>query len=413
MTDQPLTVAEATACILQGIQPLPVEMVGLFQGLGRILGRDITGHHDQPPFAASAMDGWAVQAADIRLASPEAPVHLAISGEAAAGQAFAGTLRSGQAVRIFTGAALPDGSDAVVMQEDCAITADRKVAVRRAVPTGRFIRARGHDFAKGTLLLRAGTYLGPREVALAAGADQPWLAVHRKPRIAVLATGDEIALPGQPRRPDQIVSSNAFYLSALITSLGAEPVHLGVSGDTMPALAQLTADAAGCDLLVTSGGTALGDHDLVRRLLTGTDASLTFSAVAMRPGKAVLSGRVGSLRILGLPGNPVATGIAAHLFLLPAIRALSGLPADPAILTATLEGTLPPTSDNAEYPRARLTPNENGGYRAIPLDRQDSALMTAWCEADCLIERQPRSGALPSGAAVRVIPLAAKLPFRP
>ncbi|QCO16426.1 molybdopterin molybdenumtransferase MoeA [Azospirillum brasilense] len=397
-----LQVGEARARILAAFTALPAETVPLPDALGRVLAEPAVARLTQPPFAAAAMDGWAVRAADIVQASETAPVTLRRIGESAAGHAFAGSLGAGEAVRIFTGAPLPAGADAVVMQEDCEDAGDR-VRVGRAVPAGRFIRPAGLDFTAGEELLPKGRLLTARDVALAAAANLPWLRVHRRPRVAVLATGDEIALPGDPLGPSQIVSSNALGLCALVTSQGGLAHNLGVARDDPEHLAAMAAGAAGCDVLVTTGGASQGEHDHVRDVLGGL--SLDFYRVAMKPGKPLIFGTANGVPLLGLPGNPVSTGVAAVLFLVPVLRRLQGLPAENATLAARLGAPLKANDDRTDFLRATLSTGADGEPVATPFPRQDSAMMSRLARADALIVREPQATAAAVGDRVTVIPL--------
>ncbi|MBP2312366.1 molybdopterin molybdotransferase MoeA [Azospirillum soli] len=399
-----ISVAEARARILSAFSALPAETVALPDALGRVLAEAVVARLTQPPFQATAMDGWAVRAADIDDADATTPITLRRIGEASAGHAFAGTVGSGETVRIFTGAPLPAGADAVVMQEDTEADGDT-VRIRRAVPAGRFVRPAGLDFSAGDELLTKGRLITARDVALAACANVPWLRVHRRPRVAVLATGDEIALPGEPLGPSQIVSSNALGLCALVATQGGIAHNLGIARDNAESLAAMAAGAAGCDLLVTTGGASQGDYDLVHGVLGDRGLSLDFYTIAMKPGKAVMFGRVGGVPLLGLPGNPVPTGIGAILFLKPILRVLQGLPPDEATRTAKLGAPLKPNDAREDYMRATLTVGEDGDPVATPFPRQDSAMVSRLAQADCLILRPPHAPAAEAGETVTIIPL--------
>ncbi|MBK3733580.1 molybdopterin molybdenumtransferase MoeA, partial [Azospirillum brasilense] len=355
-----------------------------------------------PHFGAAAAPGRPVRPADRGPGSRGRPVAPSRSADSAAGRAFAGTVGAGEAVRIFTGAPLPAGADAVVMQEDCEDAGDR-VRVGRAVPAGRFIRPAGLDFTAGEDLLPKGRLLTARDVALAAAANLPWLRVHRRPRVAVLATGDEIALPGDPLGPSQIVSSNALGLCALVASQGGVAHNLGVAKDDPEHLAAMAAGAAGCDLLVTTGGASQGEHDHVRDVLGGL--SLDFYRVAMKPGKPLIFGTANGVPLLGLPGNPVSTGVAALLFLVPVLRRLQGLPAENATLAVRLGAPLKANDDRTDFLRATLSPGPDGEPVATPFPRQDSAMMSRLARADALIVREPQATAAAEGDRVTVIPL--------
>ncbi|MFC5309943.1 gephyrin-like molybdotransferase Glp [Azospirillum rugosum] len=403
-----ISVAEARARILAAFSPLPAETVALPDALGRVLAEPVVARLTQPPFAASSMDGWAVRAADIAQADAEHPVALRRVGEAAAGHAFGGTVGPGEAVRIFTGAPLPDGADAVVMQEDCEPDGDR-VRIGRAVQPGRFVRPAGLDFSAGDELLPKGRLVTARDVALAACANVPWLRVHRRPRVAVLATGDEIALPGEPLGPSQIVSSNALGLCALVATQGGVAHNLGVAKDDPESLAAMAAGAAGCDLLVTTGGASQGEHDHVRDVLGGLE--LDFYTIAMKPGKAMMFGRAksgaGAVPLLGLPGNAVSTGVAAILFLRPILRVLQGLAPDgPGFSqTAKLGAALRANDSREDYLRGTVTADADGTLVATPFARQDNAMMSRLAKADCLIVRPPNAPPAQAGDPVTIITL--------
>ncbi|WP_042700812.1 gephyrin-like molybdotransferase Glp [Azospirillum sp. B506] len=401
-----ISVAEARARILSAFAPLPAETVALSEALGRVLAEPVVARLTQPPFHAAAMDGWAVRSADITAATAESPIPLRRIGESAAGRAFTGSVGPGEAVRIFTGAPLPHGADAVVMQEDCSAD-DHTVRIGRAVVAGRFIREAGFDFTLGQELLPKGRRLTARDIALSAGGNVPWLSVHRRPRIAVLATGDEIALPGDPLGPSQIVSTNALGLCALVTAQGGIAHNLGVAKDTPESVAALAKGAAGCDLLVTTGGAAHGDYDLVRDVLAERGVALEVQAVAMRPGKAVMFGHAGAVPLLGLPGNPVSTGVTAILFLRPILRLLQGLPPVDARtpLRARLTAPLRANDRREDYLRATLATGPDGVLTVTPFARQDSAITTLYAQADCLIPRPPNADPEPAGALVTVLPL--------
>ncbi len=399
-----ISVAEARARILSAFSALPAETVALPDALGRVLAEPVVARLTQPPFQAAAMDGWAVRATDIDAAEANSPITLRRIGEASAGHAFSGTVGPGEAVRIFTGAPLPTGADAVVMQEDTEADGNT-VRVRRAVPAGRFVRPAGLDFSAGDELLPKGRLVTARDVALAACANVPWLRVHRRPRVAVLATGDEIALPGDPLGPSQIVSSNALGLCALVATQGGVAHNLGIARDNAESLATMAAGAAGCDLLVTAGGASQGDYDLVHGVLGDRGLSLDFYTIAMKPGKAVMFGRAGGVPLLGLPGNPVPTGIGAILFLKPVLRVLQGLPPEEPTRTARLGAALKPNDAREDYMRATLSVGENGEMVATPFPRQDSAMVSHLAKADCLILRPAHAPAAKAGETVTVIPL--------
>ncbi len=394
-----ISIEEARARILAGLMPLGDEIVALDQAFGRILARPVAARRTQPPADVSAMDGYAVRAADA-----VAGARLAVIGAAPAGHPFAGAPGAGEAVRLFTGSVVPAGADSVLLQEDAAAFSGQ-VVVNEAVRHGQHIRLRGQDFAAGDVLLAAGTRLGARAVGLAAAADHPWLAVHRQPRVAILSTGDEIFLPGEKTGDGGIISSNAFVLAALVRAAGGVPHVLPVAPDDEAAIAA-AAGASCADMLVTSGGASVGDHDLVRAGLTRAGFVADFWNIAMRPGKPMMFGRLGALPVLGLPGNPVSSYVCAVLFLLPALARLAGrtdtiLPVE----TASLGAPVRANDRRADHLRASLARDARGALIATPFVRQDSALQRILASAQALVLRPPHAPALPEGAEVPVIRL--------
>jgi molybdopterin molybdotransferase len=395
-----LSVAEALARVTQGLEPLESERVKLEQARGRVLAEDIAAHLTQPPFDASAMDGYAVRAADVAVL----PATLRLIGEALAGRGFDGEVKQGEAVRIFTGAPVPKGADTVAIQENTEV-APGVVTVNDAAPR-RHIRPRGQDFTKGEVLLRAGTRLGPRELMLAAAMNHAELPVRRKPKVAILATGDEVVPPGTALDRDQIVSSVPAGLAALIEAQGGEPMSLGIAQDSAESIVTLAGTGSAADILVTVGGASVGERDLVSAALRSEGMELDFWKIAMRPGKPLLYGRLGNQRVLGVPGNPVAALICGLVFLVPMLHRLLGLregargPHE-AVLGQALEANGP----REHYMRAASTWRPNGERLVTPLAAQDSALMADFARADCLIVRPPDAPALAAGERVTIIQL--------
>ena len=395
-----LSVAEALARVTQGLDPLEFERVKLEQARGRVLAEDIAAHLTQPPFDASAMDGYAVRAADVAVL----PATLRLIGEALAGRGFDREVKQGEAVRIFTGAPVPKGADTVVIQENTEV-APGVVTVNDAAPR-RHIRPRGQDFTKGEVLLRAGTRLGPRELMLAAAMNHAELPVRRKPKVAILATGDEVMPPGTALDRDQIVSSVPAGLAALIEAQGGEPMSLGIAQDTAESIVTLARTGSAADILVTVGGASVGERDLVSAALRSEGMELDFWKIAMRPGKPLLYGRLGNQRVLGVPGNPVAALICGLVFLVPMLHRLLGLregargPHE-AVLGQALEANGP----REHYMRAASTWRPGGERLVTPLAAQDSALMADFARADCLIVRTPDAPALAAGERVTIIQL--------
>ncbi len=401
-----LSVDQALARILAALAPLPAEQVGVADGLGRVLAEDVAARRTQPPAAVSAMDGYAVRAADVA----KVPATLKVIGQAPAGDAFAGTVGAGEAVRIFTGGPVPEGADAIVIQEHTK-AGDGAVQVLETVQKGQFVRPAGLDFHAGDVHLKAGRVLSARDVGLAAAMNVPWLMVRRRPRIAILATGDEIVMPGDPIGPSQIFSSNSIALAAAVRVFGGEPVMLGIAPDDREALATMAAGAAGADLLLTSGGASVGDHDLVQSVLGEIGFALDFWKIAMRPGKPLIFGRVGDTPVLGLPGNPVSALVCAMVFLRPALcRLLGAIETGPAPrLAARLAAPLAENDERQDYLRAKLSNDAQVGLMATPFSRQDSSMLAMLAAADCLIVRPPHAPALDKGAVVDVLPIPGSL----
>jgi molybdopterin molybdotransferase len=365
-----------------------------------VLAAPVLARVTQPPADVSAMDGYAVRAADA-----VAGAQLRQIGTAPAGHPFAGAVGPGETVRIFTGAPVPEGADGILLQEDAAAESGL-ITVRESVTAGRWIRRRGLDFAAAEPVLPAGRRLTARDIGLAAAANHPWLAVHRRPRIGILATGDEIALPGEPIPPGGIVSSNAHALAALVRSGGGEPLVLPVAPDDSQAIAAAAMAARACDMLVTTGGASVGDHDLVQSALGPEGFALDFWQIAMRPGKPLIWGRLGTTPVLGLPGNPVSALVCAVVFLLPALARLSGLPGEaPKTLAAIAGAPLAANDRRFDHLRARLDRRADGALVATPFPTQDSSMLKTLARADALILRAAHAPALPAGAPIAVVPL--------
>lgn len=394
-----LSVEEARKAILAALSPLGSETVGLDAALGRILAEDLAARVTQPPAALSAMDGYAVRAAD----AAKVPVTLTVIGEAPAGGAYGGTVGSGQAVRIFTGGPLPAGADAVVIQEDTERTGD-KVTVKEAPKLAENVRAAGLDFAKEAVVLAKGRRLAARDLALAAAANRPWLQVGRKPRIAILATGDELVNPGDPIGPNQIVSSNGVGLSAFVRAHGGEPVNLGIAPDDAQSLKIMAQGAEGADLLVTIGGASVGDHDLIQKVLGQVGLTVDFWKIAMKPGKPLMFGSFNGTPMIGLPGNPVSALVCALLYLGPAIAKLQGGgDTAPRQIRARLGSDLKANNFREDFLRASLTTNSEGETVATAFSTQDSSMLGLLSRADGLIRRPPDAPAAKAGDWANVV----------
>lgn len=396
-----LPVDEALRRILDGVGALDAESVDLLGAYDRVLAAPVTAGLTQPPFDASAMDGYAVRAADVGVV----PAKLRVIGESNAGGPFDSSVGPGEAVRIFTGASVPKGADAVVIQEDTTRDGD-VLTVNEVATAGANVRKAGGDFRIGDELLKPGRLLDASAITLAAAGGHNRLQVHRRPRVAILATGDELVEPGGKLAPGQIISSNPYGLAALIRRFGGEPRLLGIAGDTLEALQAKLDEAGDADVLVTIGGASVGDRDLVKPALEAHGMTLDFWKVAIRPGKPMLYGRLGAQRILGLPGNPLSCLIAARIFLVPLLFALAGR-SDDAITerAAVLARDLPANGPRQHYMRG-MSENVAGELpRVIALTSQDSAHMSALAAADVLLVRPPDAHAAKAGDVVRVLPL--------
>lgn len=396
-----IPVAEARKLIIDDLQAVGTESVALADALGRVLCAPAVAQVSHPPADVSAMDGYAVRAGD----TPTVPATVTTVGESSAGHPWRGTVGAGQAVRIFTGAYVPQGADAIVIQEDTTAEGTR-ITMTEAPQRGRHIRPAGQDFRTGDTVLTPPRRLTARDIGLLAAMNLPQISAARRARIGVLSTGDEIVLPGAPVGEGQIVSANGPGLCAFITAHGGAAVHLGVVKDDPAALAQAIQGAQGLDMLVTSGGVSVGDHDLVKGTLTNAGFKASFHKIAMRPGKPLLYGRLNGVPILGLPGNPVSAMVCAVLFLGPALDKLHGLAGDaPATMPARLAEDLKANDSRADHIRATLHRDGDGMWRVAPLGRQDSAMIANLARADALLVRAPFAPAAKAGEIVDVIPL--------
>jgi molybdopterin molybdotransferase len=396
-----ISVDEARAQIIAGLQPGGTETVPLAQAHGRVLAVPVAARLTQPPADVSAMDGYAVRAAEALQGAT-----LTMIGAAPAGHPFEGHVGPGQTVRLFTGSFVPEGADTILLQEDATAAGDA-VTVNESCVAGKHIRRAGQDFRTGDMLIPAGRRLTARDIGLAAAGNHPWLQVYRRPRIAILATGDEISLPGEAIGPGGIVSSNAHALAAFVTEAGGEPVVLPIARDDLAAIAAGADAAKGADLLVTTGGASVGVHDLVQQGLAARGLALDFWKIAMRPGKPLMFGRLEQLPMLGLPGNPVSAFVCAVLFLGPAIARLSGQEgAAPATEQARLTAAMKPNDRREDYVRATL---ERGpqGWLVTPFAVQDSGMLRTLAQADALIRRPAHQEALAAGDEVEIIRLSA------
>lgn len=400
-----ITVQDAKERIYQSFQPIGPETISLAQAAGRILAESLFARRTQPPANVSAMDGYAVRIPDCL--SPSS--RLRVIGSAPAGQAFNSILSKNEAVRIFTGAVIPEGADTVVIQENTKLDNDL-LEILQVPDLAANIRLKGQDFFIGQRLYEGGELLMPRDIALIAAMNIPWLQVRRKPRIAILATGDELVLPGDPlERIDQIVSTNSLSIAALVKSLGGDITDLGILPDDLEALQKALSAAQGHDLLITLGGASVGEHDIIRKLFDAKDSSLDFWKIAMRPGKPLLMGRWKDLPILGLPGNPVSALMCGMLFLPAALAGLTGseLPYED-LLPARLMGELKANDLRQDYMRAEIIDNlgdESGALWVQPFPKQDSSMLSTLARADVLIVRPPHDPARHYGEPIQILPL--------
>lgn len=398
-----MPVAEALEKLLDGVAPLPGENVALAAANGRVLAADLAATRTQPPFAASAMDGYAIRHTDL----DHLPATLTVIGEAPAGHGFSGKISTGEAVRIFTGAPVPSGADTILIQENTTRDGNQVTALERPL-AGQFVRPAGLDFSTGDTLITTGKKLGFRDLALAAAMNHAVLPVRKKPVVAILATGDELVLPGETPGPDQIIASNHAGIAAMVEDCGGAPLDLGLCPDNEEKLAQKVREAieSGADVFVTLGGASVGDHDLVQDVLGGAGMDLSFWRIAMRPGKPLMAGHLGPMKVLGLPGNPVSSLVCGLLFLRPLIAALLGRKDEiEAQEPARLGSAVPENDRRQDYLRATLTRDADGALIATPFGKQDSSMLALLAGSGCLIIRPPHAPALGAGDKVQILRL--------
>lgn len=392
-----MPVEEARARILSNVKALPPENVPLAQALGRVLAKPLLAKRDQPPFNSSAMDGYAVR-------SEDSATELTVIGTSAAGHAFSGKLKAGQAIRIFTGAPVPASADAVVIQENTTASG-KTVTILQPARSGQNIRYQGLDFRKGETLLPAPIRLNARDIGLAAAMNCNILSVRKRPVVAVIATGDELVLPGKKPRPDQIVSSNSNALAAMAESFGAKVINGGIVRDDLKATERAILKMAKADIIVTTGGASVGDHDFIQQALKNTGVKIDFWKIALRPGKPFMYGRKGQQQVLGLPGNPVSALVCARLFLKPLLDCLQGLPVEEAPTMARLGTAMPANDSRQDYVRARLEIAPDGSRTATPYGKQDSSMQRTFRDAHCLVIRPPNAPAAGIGDPVPILNL--------
>lgn len=397
---QMISVAEARALVLSGVEPLETEFAPLHDCAWRVLGSDILAKRTQPPFNAAAMDGYALHDADAIQGK-----ELVLVGESAAGRSFKGSAALGQCVRIFTGAPVPDGLSSVVMQEDVVALSEQRVRIAASIQPQRHIRRRGLDFIDGGTLALRGALLDSATLSLCAAGGHSTLPVPRKPVVAIIATGDELVAPGDPVGPDQIVASNSFGVAALARKHGADIIDLGIVPDDKHLILKAVQSAfeRGADILVTLGGASVGDHDLIKPVLAEFGLSLGFWQIAMRPGKPLMHARHGKAHVLGLPGNPVSSLVCSHLFLVPLIETLSGQVTTTQLIEAHTEIPLKANDKREDYIRAFMTKHPDGTRTIRPFDLQDSSMLTTLAASNSLLVREPFAPAAEAGQMVRAM----------
>ncbi|MBL6851764.1 MAG: molybdopterin molybdotransferase MoeA [Alphaproteobacteria bacterium] len=394
-----IPVDEAVVRIVAAFKPSAAESVPVGDAAGRVLAEDAVAKSSQPPAPVSSMDGYAVRASDVT----KPGVSLTVIGSSPAGHPFEHAVGGGETVRIFTGGAVPQGADAIIIQEDADADGTR-VTFREAAKTGRHIRVAGLDFKAGETLAKAGQRLTARDLSLIAAGDVARVLVRRKPRVLFAATGDELSLPGAPRKPGGIVASSGYALAAMIERWGGQAIDLGILPDTAEAVASIADKAAEADLIVTLGGASVGDHDLVQKALGPRGFTLDFWKIAMRPGKPLIFGKLGAAPLLGLPGNPVSTLVCAMLFLRPAIAAMLGVDEPAPVVAARLGTDLKQNDGRQDYLRASIDMRD-GEPIATAFAVQDSSMLSVLARSDGLIVRAPHAPRAKAGETVSVLML--------
>lgn len=397
-----LPVSEALERLLASAHTLGPERVQIGEAAERILASPVSALRTQPPFPASAMDGYAVRADDLK----DVPAELTVIGEAPAGHGFSGTVRRGECVRIFTGAPVSEGADAILIQENAETVSPNRISARARVKVGQHVRQAGLDFREGETLLEPGCRLDAAVLSLAAAANHNQLEVVRLPRVAILATGDELLPPGSKPGPDQIIASNSYGVGAIAAKAGAVTIDLGIVPDDRGEISNAIdrARKAEADVIVTLGGASVGDHDLVREVLEANGMSLDFWRIAMRPGKPLMVGRLDSTHVLGLPGNPVSSIVCSHLFLVPLLAKLGGRTHRPDMREARLLTPLRANDEREDYVRARVTKGKDG-LEVSAFGKQDSSMLKVLASANGLIVRAAHAVALQVGDTCPVLML--------
>jgi molybdopterin molybdotransferase len=393
-----LPVDDARKRILDGVKALSFENIALDEACGRVLAVNVKARRDQPPFPASAMDGYAVRHSDVQ----QLPSVLHVIGTSAAGHSFKGVVKPGTAVRILTGAPLPNGADTIVIQENTERDGETLLIIEDT-SKGKNIRRAALDFAKGDLLVAKGAVLNPRDIGLLAAGNTPIVKVYRRAKAVLFTTGDELVLPGDRPRADQIVSSNSHAIAAMAQQFGAEVVNLGIVKDNLKATIAAVRKGLGAEILLTTGGASVGDHDYVQAAFKACGVNIGFWKIALRPGKPFMYGRKGKTHVMGLPGNPVSALVTARIFLKPLLDRFSGLPDVVAEHTAVLDGVLPANDHRQDYMRATLVVGPDGRRIVSPFAAQDSSMQRTFQSSQALIIRPPYAPEAQNGDSVSVL----------
>jgi molybdopterin molybdotransferase len=393
-----LAVEDALARILKGVKPLQIETIALHKAARRVLARSVKATRAQPPFPASAMDGYAVRWEDVE----SIPVRLKVIGTSAAGHGFKGRVKAGTAVRILTGAPLPQGADTIVIQENTARDGDGIHVVEASVKA-KNIRRVGLDFSVGDTLVSAGQTLSSRDIGLLAAGNAAQIKVYRRPKLVLFTTGDELVLPGMKPRRDQIISSNSHAIATLAQHFGAEIINLGIVRDNLKATIKAVEKGLGADVLLTTGGASVGDHDYVQTAFKACGIKIDFWKIALRPGKPFMYGRKGRTHVMGLPGNPVSALVTARIFLKPLLDCFAGLPPQNENTTAVLDGALEANDHRQDYVRAIVTIAPDGRRTVKPFAVQDSSMQRTLQSSQALIIRAPMAAAVTTGDSVSVL----------
>ena len=397
-----ITVEDALTTILKEIKPLGLESVALHKALGRTLGEDVVALRPNPPWDNSAMDGYALRSADTSGATKDRPITLDVIYDLPAGGTPKGAIGVGAAVRIMTGAPVPDGADAVIMVESTEPSGSAKVNIRATVRQGENIRKAGEDFKAGSVVLKKGTYIRPAEIAMLATIGISYIFVHKRPRVAVISTGDELTEIGQTPAPGKISNSNGHALAALVAEAGAVAVYLGIARDTKESLKEKLSVGRNCDCIISSGGVSVGDYDFVKDVLKELGSQMLFWKVSMKPGKPLAFGIIGGVPAFGLPGNPISSMVAFEQFVRPALLTMSGrTKINRSPLNAILTDEIKIKPGRTNFLKGLLMLTEDG-MTVTPLEGQGSGVISSLVAANCYIIVSKDSAGFQKGASVKV-----------